>query len=789
MKTLAVLLALAAPLAADTVLDFSSTNEGFTNTAEPGGAATRATDTGGGSLRLTNPAGWKWRANSSFSKAAGGKPGQIAAALGSAAQTGGTLRFDLILRPATAATGRSGGFWGVQYNVAINQKIPGVTDGWSQVTALSLPANAFPPAAETTIPVSVPLMNWSATGTGLKLHPDSPYYEINFGSNAAAVSQVEWHIDNLRVEIPPPVPGPIMLEAENAALTGVVVSNQVAGFSGSGYATGFDQPGDRITWNFQGLAGFHQLTVRFRTPSGPKGFDGTLNGGGFSGFLAMSSTFADYDAGLVELVAGSNTLTLGGGWNYYDIDFVTLTPQLPSPPPSPGPCVPVDAAATFRTKALLAEIGANYGLTTYSGQQDDTELPTIQAASGKLPAVFSGDLIEYSPTRVARTGLPGGYTESLVGKAAAGHILSIMWHWNAPSHLLDTAEQPWWKGFYAAGTTFDLAATLANPSGADHALLLSDIDAIAVQLKKLDAANIPILWRPLHEPEYGGFWWGASGANAYKQLWRLLYDRLTVQHGLHNLIWVLSSEDPAWFPGNDVVDVVGVDGYPTDRTDALVSRWLPLRARFDGVKPLALSEFGGVPDIEKMQRLGVWWSWFCSWTGTNGPSSEPVATISRIYQSPAVVTLDELPPDNPDANGDGVLDTEAIALGFDPGLDLGPAISFFRGNAERFQIGHSDAEIAAATEAGRQEILADPAANGLFTAAQMQDLALGHPLLQRDSTSGLFTLRLRLTASENLTGWQGLAPDSAAIQPDGSLDLKLPASGGVQFYRVQGEAP
>jgi hypothetical protein len=109
---------------------------------------------------------------------------------------------------------------------------------------------------------------------------------------------------------------------------------------------------------------------------------------------------------------------------------------------------------------------------------------------------------------------------------------------------------------------------------------------------------------------------------------------------------VLTSEHPDWYPGHDVVDVVGVDAYPDNRSDALASRWSPLLERFDGIKPLALTEFGGVPDIERMHRLGVTWAWFCSWTGPYGSTSEPNDKVARIYQSASVVTLDELAPAN-----------------------------------------------------------------------------------------------------------------------------------------------
>jgi mannan endo-1,4-beta-mannosidase len=229
----------------------------------------------------------------------------------------------------------------------------------------------------------------------------------------------------------------------------------------------------------------------------------------------------------------------------------------------------------------------------------------------------------------------------MIAEEWAGQVQAMCWHWNAPTNLINTVGHEWWRGFYTDSTTFDIAAALANTNSTEYAMVLRDIDAIAVQLKKFASNNIPVLWRPLHESEGGWFWWGAKGPEPFKELWRLLYQRLTIHHGLHNLIWVLTSEDPAWYPGDDVVDVVGVDGYPTDKSDALSGRWQALLTRFDGKKLLALTEFGGVPDIEKMQRFGVWWSWFAPWTGTNGPTAMPNATVIRIYQSPGVVTLDE----------------------------------------------------------------------------------------------------------------------------------------------------
>jgi mannan endo-1,4-beta-mannosidase len=255
--------------------------------------------------------------------------------------------------------------------------------------------------------------------------------------------------------------------------------------------------------------------------------------------------------------------------------------------------------------------------------------------------MVEGDLIDYSPSRVQYGGQPINYTEGYIALQNAGHVLGLCWHWNAPTNLVNAGDWLWWRGFYTQGTTFDVAAALANTNSIEYALLLRDIDAIAVQLKKISSNNIPVLWRPLHEASGGWFWWGAKGSGPFKQLWRLLFNRLTTHHNLHNLIWVLTNEDPNWYPGNDVVDIVGLDAYPSDPTDALSTNWENLKSQFDGIKLLTLSEFGGVPDVERMHIFGVWWSYFSPWGGSFIEGA-PTNTLMRIYQSPEVITLGKL---------------------------------------------------------------------------------------------------------------------------------------------------
>lgn len=419
----------------------------------------------------------------------------------------------------------------------------------------------------------------------------------------------------------------IQLNAAQAQLKGVQLQD--------GAITGFDQEGDQATWTFKAKAGIYLTQLRYCSPHAEKGFELVLNGKKISGMFAKTGTESAFcPAGAVELQEGQNTLIAAKGWGYFELLSIALSPA-PAPRPLRKPAaVPADPKATAKTRALLRQLIAGYGTQLLSGQYDESECALVRQRTGKTPAILGADLMDYSPSRRAQGANPKKATESWIAHAKAGQILTLSWHWNAPKDLLNTAEQPWYKGFYTKATTFDVARALANPKGEDYALLLRDIDAIAVELKKLAAAEIPVLWRPLHEAEGGWFWWGAKGPEVYKQLWQLMFQRLTQTHQLHNLLWVHNCTKPAWYPGDAWVDVVGVDAYPSDPTDPLSATWEELISRFDGKKLLALTELGGVPDAVRLKRFGVRWAYFVSWTGYVAKLAPD--ELKRLYSVPGV---------------------------------------------------------------------------------------------------------------------------------------------------------
>ncbi|MEE4542271.1 glycosyl hydrolase [Streptomyces sp. V4-01] len=450
-------------------------------------------------------------------------------------------------------------------------------------------------------------------------------------------------------------PSATVYQAEDGALNGVSVGTSVSGYQGAGYAEGFDESGDTLTITVpDSPGGLYALSVRYDGPYGDKKANLLVNGSGVGEVsLPASATWTDAAAGDVLLKAGANTVTVSDDWGWYLIDSISLTPA-PARPPHAVTGRLTDPQATPEARSLMTYLAANYGKDILSGQQDSAHEQWLEANVGKAPAIEGLDMMDYSPSRVER-GTVGTDTDNALAWDRRGGITAFVWHWNAPTDLIDQPGEEWWRGFYTDATTFDVQAALADPASADYQLLLRDIDAIAVQLRRLQDAGVPVLWRPLHEAEGGWFWWGAKGPGPAKALYRLMHDRLTRVDGIHNLIWEWNSVDPAWYPGDDVVDLVSADSYPTAGDHGPVALTYDRELSLTGdTKVAALSEVGTVPDPDLLRAYQADWSYFVTWGGfEQDAASNSLDFLKRVYGDPYVITLDELGDFKHSAGGSG----------------------------------------------------------------------------------------------------------------------------------------
>jgi mannan endo-1,4-beta-mannosidase len=446
-----------------------------------------------------------------------------------------------------------------------------------------------------------------------------------------------------------------VLEAEKGVLAGTQVATQRTGYSGTGYVTGFDADGDKVTMMIDlSTSGVYNLYIRYAAPFGEKYnfvYANNVNLGAVH--FAPSNTFGETLVGKIYLDKGSNTIAIVKEWGYFELDNIRLEKTLPSEinHVATDLVIPNPSSATT---ALYGFLSKTYGKVILSGQYGgDIEFNRIKSVSGKTPLIRGFDLIEYSPSRVAH-GATSTETENAIAWYGQKGIVTFAWHWNAPKDLIDQPGKEWWRGFYTEATTFDVTKTMNNTASEEYTLIIRDIDAIAVQLKKLKDANVPVLWRPLHEAEGAWFWWGAKGPEPCKWLWKVVFDRLVNYHQLDNLIWVwTSTASPAaadWYPGDDYVDIIGADIYlPAGTYTSNFIMFDNLASIFGGKKIITLSENGPMPDAERLFIERAAWNWFCTWGGsfiTDGLSNS-AAHINTVFNHEYVITLDEL--DNVDA--------------------------------------------------------------------------------------------------------------------------------------------
>lgn len=430
-----------------------------------------------------------------------------------------------------------------------------------------------------------------------------------------------------------------IIEAEDAILSGVTVSTNAPGYSGTGFV--YMAGSGSITINITVSENtFYKLVMRVSTPMGNKDQDLYVNGAKISTLkFPGNSSFFNYNAGNLALIAGTNTIQVKPSWGYMYFDKFTFT-TTGTHDYSLTDASPVNPNADQKTKSIYSYLRSNYGKNIISGQT--AYWNQLIALAGKTPVLRAFDMQNYSPHNPWHSDWSSwddgtvqdaiNWYNSTNGKG----IVSFQWHWFSPSGgSLSTSI------FYTNQTTFNVSRVLDN-SSQEYKDIIRDIDAIAVQLKRLQTAGIPVLWRPLHEAGGGWFWWGAKGPGPCLALYNLMYERLTAYHQLNNLIWVWSTPEADWYPGNARVDILGYDSYPGAYSYG--SQKSVFDQLFDitqGSKMITMSENGPIPDIDKCISEDAMWLYFSSW-GDLVASQNTTPHIQQVYAHPQVITLDEI---------------------------------------------------------------------------------------------------------------------------------------------------
>lgn len=405
--------------------------------------------------------------------------------------------------------------------------------------------------------------------------------------------------------------------------------------------------------------GIYDIVIRSMGIDGSKENDIYTDGKKVGTFTSENNKFSDYTVSAVSLTKGDHNIRIIKSWGWIELDKITVkTGAKISNSTYNVTSSLVNRNATANTKKLYSFLKDSYGKYVITGQQCDggingNEFKAIKNLTGDYPALLGLDLMDYTPSRTA-FGASSSAVEKAIEFANKGGIVTLCWHWNAPTEYLNStanSSDGWWGGFYTQSSKFDIAKVMNGQDAKGKKLLDRDIKEIAKQLKRLEKAGVPVIWRPLHEASGGWFWWGAKGSDAYKKLWKYLYKELTNTYGCNNLIWVYNGQSADWYPGDEYVDIVGEDIYPGNHVyDPQVSRFKQAINYGSKTKITALTENGCIFDIDSAVSINALWSWFMTWGGeftVNGSNYSEKYTeksvIQKMYASKYSLTLGSLP--------------------------------------------------------------------------------------------------------------------------------------------------
>ncbi len=240
-----------------------------------------------------------------------------------------------------------------------------------------------------------------------------------------------------------------------------------------------------------------------------------------------------------------------------------------------------------------------------------------------------------------------GMIDEAIKKYREGRIITLMWHCCFPTEGDDCDGVTIWTWDQRPDSkTWD---ELVTDGTSLNKAWKKQMDGVAVYLKQLQDAKVPVLWRPYHEMNGVWFWWcDKPGDWGFKRLWVMAYNYLTNHHKLNNLLWVWNTNAPRdipgdeagpykyFYPGSDYVDVLAADVYRRDYKRSHHDDLLLL----GGGKLITLGEVGELPTIGQYNSQPEW-SWFMVW-GQCISFWNDADNVKTIYNSPRSITLDKI---------------------------------------------------------------------------------------------------------------------------------------------------
>lgn len=272
-------------------------------------------------------------------------------------------------------------------------------------------------------------------------------------------------------------------------------------------------------------------------------------------------------------------------------------------PPPPKPVVPnmstvkswlVDKNATDETAALFYKMKTLAKTKIMFGHQDDTKsgktpnfvlgMSDVKVVTGSFPAVYGWDLIDIASFQRNPwfDNQADVIRQQTVDAFNRGGINTYCWHYWNPILSKSPGEEGFEEGRNASFYYNDAPAKAVAeilPGGRYHEAYKMSLDRVAKYIKSIKTNGgklIPIIFRPYHEMDGNWFWWGASHCTPqeYKDLFRYTVKYLRDTKQVRNILFAWSPDRNAvteeqyltYYPGDDYVDVLGMDQYEDLKT-------------------------------------------------------------------------------------------------------------------------------------------------------------------------------------------------------------------------------
>jgi mannan endo-1,4-beta-mannosidase len=214
--------------------------------------------------------------------------------------------------------------------------------------------------------------------------------------------------------------------------------------------------------------------------------------------------------------------------------------------------------ADLSGKAVL--VGHQDALAYGIGWADEAFRSDINDVCGDFPAVFGWDLGHIGEVNNIDNVSFDRMKQWALEAYKKGGINTYSWHIG---------------NFASGGNAWDTSPCVNKilPGGEHHDAFLSKLDLVAEFFSSLKNENgdiIPLIFRPWHEMNGGWFWWGSKSCthDEYRDLYQFTVDYLRNVKHLHNIIYAYSpdvfgsaEEYLAFYPGDEYVDILGVDDY------------------------------------------------------------------------------------------------------------------------------------------------------------------------------------------------------------------------------------